>query len=70
MFITKESCKNHIRLNGYHYHNPHTYAMTAWRSPEVEKLWKLLEETDWEKAIRKDSIWTKIKTLIRKIWHS
>ena len=41
MFITKESCKNHIRLNGYHYHNPHTYAMTAWRSPEVEKLWKL-----------------------------
>ena len=70
MFITKESCKNHIRLNSYHYHNPHTYAMTAWRSPEVEKLWKLLEETDWEKAIRKDSIWTKIKTLIRKIWHS
>lgn len=70
MFITKESCKNHIRLNGYHYRNPHTYAMTAWRSPEVEKLWKLLEETDWEKAIRKDSIWTKIKTLIRKIWHS
>ena len=70
MFITKESCKNYIRLNGYHYHNPRTYAMTAWRSPEVEKLWKLLEETDWEKAIRKDSIWTKIKTLIRKIWHS
>lgn len=70
MFITKESCKNHIRLNGYHYNNPHTYAMTAWRSPEVERLWKILEETDWEKVIRKDSIWTKIKMLIQKIWHS
>ena len=70
MFLTKDSCKKHIELNHYHYNNPHTYAMTAWRSPEVERLWKILEETDWEKAIRKDSIWTKIKTLIRKIWHS
>lgn len=70
MFITKESCKEHIRLNSYHYNNPHTYAMTAWRSPEVEKLWKLLEETDWEAEIRKESIWTRLKTWMKKIWHS
>lgn len=69
MFITKESCKEHIRLNGYHYCNPRTYAMTAWRSPEVERLWKILEETDWEKTIRKESIWVRIKTWIQKIWH-
>lgn len=46
MFITKESCKEHIRLNNYHYCNPRTYAMTAWRSPEVKMLWDILEKID------------------------
>lgn len=51
LFLTKDSCKKHIERNGYHYKKPHTYAMTAWRSPEVERLWKILEETDWRSLL-------------------
>ena len=50
MFITKKSCQEHIEKNGYHYKQPHTYAMTAWRNPEVERLYKILKETDWYNA--------------------
>lgn len=47
MFITKQSCQNHIKSNHYHYtKDAHTYAMTAWRSPEVEKLLKILEKIE------------------------
>lgn len=49
MFLTKSDCKKHIELNHYHYKNPHTYAMTAWRSPQVEKLYDVIKNTDWEK---------------------
>ena len=48
MFLTKDECKNHIKLNDYHYKEPHTYAMTAWRSPQVSELYKILQETDWD----------------------
>lgn len=35
--------------NHYHYsEDAHTYCMVAWRSPEVEKLWKILRETKWD----------------------
>lgn len=37
-FLTKRACKQHIKLNDYHYNKPHTYAMTAWRSPEYERF--------------------------------
>lgn len=48
MFITKEDAKKHIELNHYHYTDKvHTYAMTAWRSPSVEKLWDVLLNMDW-----------------------
>lgn len=48
MFITKAEAKEHIRRNHYHYSSEaHTYAMTAWRSPKVEKLLKILETLDW-----------------------
>lgn len=50
MFITKDDAKKHIEANYYHYTNKaHTYAMTAWRSPKVEKLWKILETFEWDK---------------------
>lgn len=49
MFLTLRECKEHIEANNYHYHNPHPYAMTAWRSPQVERLYKILQETDWDK---------------------
>ena len=47
MFLTLRECKEHIERNRHHYHDPKTYAMTAWRSPQVERLWKILQEVDW-----------------------
>ena len=56
LFLTNRSCKEHIRLNYYHYSSDaHSYAMTAWRSPEVKKLWEILDKIDWE-AIKKEVI--------------
>ena len=50
MFLTNRNCKKHIELNYYHYDaDAHSYAMTAWRSPEVEKLWDILQKVDWLK---------------------
>ncbi|MER2456389.1 hypothetical protein ABS751_00460 [Bacillus subtilis] len=48
MFLTKEEAKRHINLNKHHYTSEvHTYAMTAWRAPKVERLLKILETFDW-----------------------
>lgn len=33
MFLTLREAKEHIARNDYHYVKPHTYGMTAWRSP-------------------------------------
>lgn len=43
MFLTKRSCQQHISNNFYHYSRPRTYAMTAWRNPEVERLLNILK---------------------------
>lgn len=49
MFLTKAEAKKHIELNHYHYTDKvHTYAMTAWRAPKVERLLKILETFDWD----------------------
>ena len=48
MFLTLRECKKHIEANHYHYNKPHSYAMTAWRSPQVSKLYEILEKTDWD----------------------
>ncbi|VDG73425.1 Uncharacterised protein [Clostridium carnis] len=50
MFLTLDECKNHIKANGYHYTKPHPYAMTAWRSPQVARLYKILQETKWDES--------------------
>jgi hypothetical protein len=43
MFFTKRECQEHIKRNHYHYNKSvHTYAMTAWRSPQVERIMKFL----------------------------
>lgn len=48
MFLTKQEAQEHIRLNHYHYTNKaHTYAMTAWRAPKVERLLNILKNFDW-----------------------
>lgn len=49
MFLTKAEAKRHIELNHYHYSpKVHTYAMTAWRAPKVERLLKILSEFDFD----------------------
>lgn len=49
MFLTQKEAENHLRANSYNYsEDAHTYAMTAWRAPDVEKLWKILQEVDWK----------------------
>ncbi|QXW81067.1 hypothetical protein [Bacillus sp. LJBS17] len=48
MFLTKAEAKSHIKLNKHHYTSEaHTYAMTAWRAPKVERLLEILETFDW-----------------------
>lgn len=50
MFLTKQEAKDHIEANYYHYSDrAHTYAMTAWRAPKVERLIEILEKTDFAK---------------------
>lgn len=57
MFLTKQEAKNHIKLNHYHYTSKvHTYAMTAWRAPKVEKLLDILENFDWGSLRAADSL--------------
>lgn len=49
MFLTNRECKAHIKSNYYHYpSDAHSYAMTAWRSYEVENLWKILDKINWD----------------------
>lgn len=43
VFLTKRACQAHIKANGYHYSKPHTYAMTAWRNPEFERVLNILQ---------------------------
>lgn len=49
MFLTQKAAEDHLRLNYYHYDdNATTYAMTAWRSPEAEMLYKILHSVDFD----------------------
>lgn len=48
MFLTQIDAEEHLQNNAYHYsEDAHTYAMTAWRNPRMEKLLKILQEVDW-----------------------
>jgi hypothetical protein len=59
MFLTKQEAKDHIEMNHYHYtKEAHTYAMTAWRAPKVERLLKILSEFDFERFCIADAIVT------------
>lgn len=51
MFLTKQEAKDHIQANHYHYSDKvHTYAMTAWRAPKVQKLLEILESFDFDEV--------------------
>lgn len=43
-FLTKRAAKLHLAQNGYHYNNGKTYAMTAWRNPEFERVLNILQK--------------------------
>lgn len=48
LFITKKEAQQHIGNNRRHYNSTvHTYAMTAWRSRVVERLWDILRTADF-----------------------
>lgn len=48
MFLTEKAAREHLQKNDYHYsEDAHTYCMCAWRSPDVERLWKILREVRW-----------------------
>lgn len=56
MFLTLAEAKAHLAANYYHYDkDAHTYAMTAWRSPQVEQLYKILHEVDFNDLL----VWIK-----------
>lgn len=38
VYFTEEECERHIKLNHYHYHEPHSYVVGAWRNIEMETL--------------------------------
>lgn len=57
MFLTKEEAKRHLELNHYHYTSKaHTYAMTAWRAPKVEKLLDIVMNFDWDSIAIKEKV--------------
>lgn len=41
-FLTKKAIEKHIEENHYHYHEPEIVLRHAWRSPEFEKLMKII----------------------------
>ena len=47
-FLTKRACKNYIERYGYNHNNPHTYAMTAYRNFELQKLVNIIKNLTFE----------------------
>jgi hypothetical protein len=43
-FFTAKGCKEHIRLNNYHYNEPTCYLNHAFRNPEMDLIFKFLCE--------------------------
>jgi hypothetical protein len=41
-FLTEKACREHIRLNDYHYCEPVDYLSHAFRNPELEKVLEFL----------------------------
>lgn len=47
-FITKRAAKEYVEKYSYNHNNPHTYAMTAYRNFELERLLKILKTMQFE----------------------
>jgi hypothetical protein len=53
LFFTKKEARQHLESNRHHYSNKaHTFAMTAWRAPKMERLMKILESFDWDSIVK------------------
>ncbi len=48
-FLTEKACEKHIKLNAYHYNEPHSYVDHTWRNPEIENLIKAIRALVKEK---------------------
>ena len=49
LFLTKKAAEEYQERYGYnHPKGSHPYALTAYRSPEIEFLWDLIQKTNWE----------------------
>lgn len=42
VFFTAKACEDHIKANGYHYNNPRSYGISAWRNEEMQEVMKHL----------------------------
>ena len=42
VFFTAKACDEHIRVNHYHYRNPKSYGISAWRNEEMQEVQKIL----------------------------
>lgn len=42
VFFTAKACEEHIRLNHYHYSNPKSYGISAWRNYEMQEVMQFL----------------------------
>lgn len=48
-FFTRDEARQHLENNRHHYSDKaHTFAMTAWRAPKMERLIKILESFNWD----------------------
>jgi hypothetical protein len=52
-FLTKRAAKNYIENYGYNHDNPRTYAMTAYRNFELDRLIKILKTIDLSQGKQK-----------------
>ena len=52
LFLTLREAKEHLKANWYHYDkNAHPYCMCAFRSPQFERLIKLLRTADFSEGV-------------------
>lgn len=42
IFFTEEAISEHIKDNDYHYEDPKSYVICAWRNPEMQKIFEII----------------------------
>lgn len=49
LFLTREAAENHLKSEGHHYSaKARAFAMAAWRCPQIERLYRILDHIDWQ----------------------